>query len=303
MIHFKSTKVLIPVDFSETSMLAIQHGAFTAQLTKSSVCLLHVINAQYVSQNMFIPVVSIEGQGQFEQKVIDKLAEISENIKLEYGIQVEIIIRTGSPNSEIVNVAKEIAASLIVMGTHGYAPLEELVIGSVALKVLTKAPCPTMVMSSVASHKGFNKIALPIDTSPHSRQKVNYAIEFAKQFSARVYAFAILRNDEEAEKPAMEVILSQIQKIAKEHDVICNTEILMHVKNRAEETIVYGEKIGADLNVIMTDQESEFSGYFLGPYAQQIIHLSKIPTIAIKALKLGIDGNATILAGTAGGNN
>ena len=52
MIHFDPSKILIPVDFSETSLLAIKHGAFTAQLTQGSVYLLHVINIQYFSSHL-----------------------------------------------------------------------------------------------------------------------------------------------------------------------------------------------------------------------------------------------------------
>ena len=61
MIHFDPSKILIPVDFSETSLLAIKHGAFTAQLTQGSVYLLHVINIQYVNLlNKKIRYVSIQ---------------------------------------------------------------------------------------------------------------------------------------------------------------------------------------------------------------------------------------------------
>ncbi|MGZ3921657.1 MAG: universal stress protein, partial [Bacteroidia bacterium] len=191
MIHFNSSKILIPVDFSETSQLAIRHGAFIAKLTKGDLYLLHVINAQYMAQNMFVPLVKFTAESNIENKAEEKLAQLVEEVKNEYNLKIEFIIKTGNPSTEIVSVAKEIEASLIVMGTHGYSPMEELVIGSTALKVLTKSVCPTMAMSSEADHKGYNKILLPIDTSAHTRQKVNYALEMAKKFSASVYAVAL----------------------------------------------------------------------------------------------------------------
>ena len=298
MIHFNSSKILIPVDFSDTSLLAIKHGAFTAQLTKGSVCLLHVINIHYFSQEMFIPTVSIQSQTDFEKIATEKLNQLADQIKTEFGVSVECIIKIGSPNSEITSVANEIGASLIVMGTHGYSPLEELVIGSTALKVITKSSCPTMAMSSEADHKGYNKILIPIDLSAHSRQKVNYAIEMAKNFSASVHAVVLLGSDEESEKSTMELILSQIREIANKHDVPFHQEILCDVKNRATSTINHCNKIGADLIIIMTDQDAELSGFFLGPYSQQIIHLSKVPVIAIKPVIN--DAGGTILGGTSG---
>ncbi|MDX2172923.1 MAG: universal stress protein [Bacteroidota bacterium] len=300
MIHFHSSKILIPIDFSDTSLLAVKHGAFTAQLTKGDVYLLHVINAQYSRSDMFLPIVQIQNKNEFESKVEEKLVQLADSIKKEYGIKVECIIKNGSPSREISNVAKEINASLIVMGTHGYAALEELVIGSNALKTLNHAPCPTMAMSSEADHKGYHKILIPIDTSAHTRQKVNYALEMAKKFSASVHAIALLDSKEESEKPAMELILHQIEKIANEKDVPFHSDVINNVKNRAVETIKTAEKIDADLIIIMTDQDAEISGFFLGPYAQQVIHLSKVPVIAIKPEEHPENVSFSLLSGTSG---
>jgi nucleotide-binding universal stress UspA family protein len=300
MIHFHSSKILIPVDFSETSLLAIKHGAFTAQLTKGDVFLLHVINIYYMRQDLFIPVIDFPESSELEKKAEEKLRQLAEEIKKEFGVRVGIIIKSGNPSSEIVNVSKEIKASLIVMGTHGYSPMEELVIGSVAMKVLTKSDYPTMAMSVEAKHKGYNKILLPIDTSAHTRQKVNYTLEMAKKFSAAVYAVALLNNGEDNEKPAIELILHQIESLAKEKGVPFHSDVLNNLKNRAVATVNYTEKIGADLVVIMTDQDAELSGFFLGPYAQQVIHLSKVPVIAIKPEEHTENMNLSILAGTSG---
>lgn len=298
MNNFNASKVLIPVDFSDTSLLAIKHGAFTAQLTQGNVYLLHVINIQFFSQDVFLPSVSVHKQTDFEKIAQDRLLELGKQVTSEYGVKVECITKIGSPNKEITEIAKEIGASLIVMGTHGYSAIEELVIGSTALKVITKAPCPTMAMNSDADHKGYNKILIPIDTSAHSRQKVNYAVTMAKNFSASVHAVALLDNNEETEKPAMELILHQIENVTKKEGVSYHHDVISKVKNRATSTVEYANKIGADLIVIMTDQDAELSGFFLGPYSQQVIHLSKVPVICIRPVES--DTALSILGGTSG---
>jgi len=301
MIHFNCSKILIPVDFSETSMLAIRHGAFIAQFAKSDLYLLHVVNAPFISQNMFLPVVNLEDNSGLEKMALAKLADLAADVKKEYGVDAKSIIKVGNPSSEVTNVAREIGASLIVMGTHGYSPIEELVIGSVALKVITKSPCPTMAMSSGAMHKGYNKIVMPIDTTVNSRQKVNYTLELAKKFGASVYAVGLLGTNEENELPGMELILKQIKKLADEQHVPFQSEILKDLKNRATATVNYSEKNKADLITIMTDQDAELSGFFLGPYSQQIIHLSKIPVIAIKPKDLFVDESNFPIPNTSGG--
>jgi nucleotide-binding universal stress UspA family protein len=300
MIHFKSSKILIPTDFSETSLMAIQHGAFVAQLTKGEVVLLHVINSAFTRQNLFLPVVQLTDTTEFEKKVALKLDELADEIRTEFGVAVDSIIKTGIPAQEVVETVKEVNASMVVMGTHGYSPMEELVIGSNALRVITKASCQVMTMSKGADHKGYNKIVIPIDNSAHSRQKVVYTLEMARHFSAHVYAVALLGPEDEQHKPQMELILHQIEKLANEKGVMYSSDIVSGLKNRATATVKYSEKIGADLLVIMSDQDAELSGFFLGPYTQQVIHLSKIPVITVKPEEHPENINFTILSGTSG---
>ena len=297
MIHFNSSKILIPVDFSETSLLAIKHGATIAQSQKSELFLLHVVNAPFMSQNMFLPIVNLEDNSGVEKIALGKLAELADGVKKDFGVSAQSIIKVGSPSNEVTNVAREIGANLIVMGTHGYSPIEELVIGSVALKVITKAPCPTMAMSSAAKGKGYKKIVMPIDTTVNSRQKVNYTLEMAKSFGASVHAIGLLGNNEENELPGMEVVLSQVKKLAEEKGVPYQSKILNDVKNRATATVNFINEVDADVVVIMTDQDAELSGFFLGPYSQQVIHLSKVPVIAVKPKDLFVDDVSFPLSG------
>ncbi len=298
MIHFNSSKILIPVDFSDTSLLAIKHAAYIAQKSHGHLYLLHVVNSHFMAQNMFMPVVNLDQSG-IESKASQKLEQLAESMRTDFNVNIDIIIRTGSPSTEVVKVAKEIAASLIIMGTHGYSPIQEIMIGSVALKVITRSPAPTMVMRSEADHTGYKKIILPIDNTVNSRQKVIFALEFAKKFEAQVCAVALLADDENDDKPAMELVLHQIQTLAKEKAVSFHSDVLSNVKNRATATVDYTNKNGGDAVIIMTDQDAELSGFFLGPYSQQVIHLSKVPVIAIKPKDLFVD-DVTYLSGTAG---
>lgn len=286
MIKFKHSTVLIPVDFSETSLLAIKHGAFFAQLTKANLHLLHIINSNFGAQNMFLPKVAIEDFSDIESKAMAKLGELAAGIQADYGVKANCIVRLGSASTAITEVANEVDASLIVMGTHGYSPIQELVIGSTALKVFTKSPCPTMAMNNHATHVGYRKIILPMDNTANSKQKVNYAIEFAKKFSATLQVVALMQEGNESDGPAFNVVLKQISDRAAEQGVTVHAEILKGVVNSARSTIKYCEENGGDLIVIMTDQDAELSGFFLGPYSQQIIHLSKVPVLAIRPVEL-----------------
>jgi nucleotide-binding universal stress UspA family protein len=300
MIHFNSSKLLIPVDFSETSLLAIKHGAYMAQFTKGELYLLHVVNTHYIAQNMFLPTVTMHDQNSVEQKAMERLNELIGEVKAEYNVEAQSVIKSGNPSIEVSKVAREIKASMIIMGSHGYSPIKEIMIGSVALKVITKSPCPTMVMTSEAKYQGYKKIVLPIDNTVNSKQKVNYTLELAKRFDATVHGLGLLTNEERYDKPIMDLVLHQISKLAKEMGVAYHSEIIDNVKNRATTTVKYVDQNNADLVIIMTDQDAELSGFFLGPYSQQIIHLCKAPVIAIKPVDLFVDENEFPIPRTTG---
>ncbi len=299
MIHLNTNKIIITTDFSETSLLAIKHGGFLAQYTKGEIYLVHIITKHWEKFNVFTPSISIDNIEKASSAVEEKLEEMAAVIRKNYGVQVTTVVNTGNPTTEIVNFAKEINAGLIVMGTHGYSAWEDLTIGSNALKVITKSPCPVMTMSQFAEKIGYSKIVLPIDTSAHSRHKVVFAIELAKEFSALIFAVGLLSDDESSKKPSMEVMLNQVLSAAKDKGVMCETELMENVKNRAVATIQYCQKVEGDAITIMTDQDAEISGFFLGNYALQVIHHSKVPVISLKPANLDeTAGWGDMLAGT-----
>ncbi len=298
MIHLNTNKIIITTDFSETSFLAIKHGAFLAQFTKGEVYLVHVITKHWEKFNVFTPSITIDNIEKASDAVQKKLEELASDIKKDYGIKVTTVVNSGNPTTEIVKFATEIKADLIVMGTHGYSSWEDLTIGSNALKVLTKSPCPVLTMSQQAETLGYHKIILPIDTSEHTRHKVVLTLELAKQFVAHVYAVGLLADDEESKKYAVEVMLQQVASAAKDKGVDCSTELIENVKNRAVATVNYCEKVGGDLISIMTDQDAELSGFFLGPYALQVIHHSKVPVLSVKPEEHPENINWTMLSGT-----
>jgi nucleotide-binding universal stress UspA family protein len=299
MIHLNTNKIIITTDFSETSLLAIKHGGFLAQYTKGEIYLVHIITKHWEKFNVFTPSISVENIEKASSAVEAKLEEVAAVIRQNYGVPVTTVVNTGNPTTEIIKFAKEISAGLIVMGTHGYSAWEDLTIGSNALKVITKSPCPVMTMSQFADKVGYSKIVLPIDTSEHTRHKVVFAIELAKEFSARICAVGLLADDEGSKKPAMEVMLNQVAEAAQAKGVMCETELMEDVKNRAVATVQYCQKVGGDVITIMTDQDAEISGFFLGNYALQVIHHAKVPVISVKPANFDEEaGWGDMLAGT-----
>ncbi len=302
MITLNTQKIIVTTDFSDTSLLAIKHGASLAKCTKGEIYLVHVITKHWEQFNVFTPNVTIESIETGSAKVQEKLEEMAAGMRSEYGINVTTMVITGNPTNEIVKYAKEIKAGVIVMGTHGYSAWEDLTIGSNALKVITKSTCPVITMSHHATKLGYKNIILPIDNSPHSRQKVVLTLELAKCFDAHVSIVGVLATNEGKEKGPMEIMLKQVEDAAKDKGLQYSVKLVENVKNRAVAIVQYCDEVKGDLISIMTDQDAEVSGFFLGPFSLQIIHHAKVAVLSIKPEEHPENANWDILAGAGGYN-
>ena len=279
MNKVKTNKILIPVDFSKTSLYAIKYAAFTAKLTKGEVILLHVQKKSDLI-DIIMPALKLKNTNVITDFLEEKLEKLAGEIKKKYGIKATAIVSTGSIASEVVSVAKETKAGLIVMGTHGKDSTNDLFLGSNAYRVLTKSGVPVMTVQKGADKLGFAKIVLPIDMTTHSRQKVDSAIYKSDKFASHIYVLGLLDKNEEDDRRNMETIIEQVKKLANKKNIGIDSEIKFS-DNHAKTTIDYGKKVKADMLVIMIDENGEFSRVVLGNTVQQTINESKIPVLCI----------------------
>ncbi len=280
-MNFNIRKILVPVDFSETGKLALEHASFLARLAKADLHLLHVMPAMEYHFEIPEPVMRIENHAQVNKIVEQKLAELVEEVRINYGCKATASFSNGKVAHEIVEEVKEENIDLIIMGTHGASGFEEFFIGSNAHKVVTVAPCPVITVQTHAVKLGFTNIVLPIDRTLHSREKTEYAIALAKLFMAKIHIVGLLEEDEDHGNEKLQIVLDQVQHAIEKADVLFSRHTIKG-DNLAVEALKYGASVNADLIVIMTEHESEMSGIFLGPRAKQIVNHSKIPVLSIK---------------------
>lgn len=143
--------ILLPVDFSEPSLRATEYGLEIARRFGATLHLLHVIEDPVIYLPMFesYPVPTSQ---QFETYAQDRL----ENWILPEDADqcsIETLWVHGRPASKIVEYATDCRSDLIILGTHGRGSAVHLLLGSVAEKVVRKAPCPVLTVH--ASGKTF----------------------------------------------------------------------------------------------------------------------------------------------------
>jgi len=138
-------RILHPTDFSDSSRHALTYAISFAQEYGAELYLLHVVEevarAMYFDMLQTPPLAEIMADiaAQANTALRELLPE-----ECEGKLQVDYIVRTGAPFLEIVRCAEEIKADMIVCGTHGRTGLKHVLFGSVAERVVRKAPCPVL---------------------------------------------------------------------------------------------------------------------------------------------------------------
>jgi nucleotide-binding universal stress UspA family protein len=136
MPQFK--RILCPVDFDQSSLLAVRIVSELAQEHKGTLYLLHVV-AMPPGPEVALPFGKMEAAARTR---LEKLARQKVDGKASY----EVDVAMGDPGIEVLQVAKRLRTNLIVMATHGRKGVRRLILGSVAERVLREAPCPVLTV-------------------------------------------------------------------------------------------------------------------------------------------------------------
>ncbi len=137
----KLKKILCPVDFSACSTHALSYATDLSIKNKASLYLIHVVETHVNDvRDMLKQIDLLLDDKQIDELRVQLTSLIPDNI--QKSITIETIIVKGIPYVEIIKTARDKQMDLIVMGTHGRTGLEHILIGSVAQRVIQKAPCP-----------------------------------------------------------------------------------------------------------------------------------------------------------------
>jgi nucleotide-binding universal stress UspA family protein len=143
-------KILVPVDFSACSAEAVRSAADVATHYGAELCLINVyepINYALPGNYPFYVPGQLEG---ILAECGKQLATAKKDAEAAGVARAQTQQLQGIPATEIVEFAKKHDFDLIVMGTHGRTGLQHVLIGSVAEKVVRKAPCAVLTVRAAA---------------------------------------------------------------------------------------------------------------------------------------------------------
>ncbi len=275
-------KILVPIDFSDQSAIALSQSFNLAREYGADITLLHVIEDGGTMGRIF----SKQHDESLRKEIQTQLDELASGVEKKTKIKVDTLIARGKAYEKIAEVAEMLDAIFIIMGCSGVPNgIKGRFIGSNALRVVRESLRPVITVKGKHHRDGCKNIVLPLDLTKETREKVTKAIEIAKLGTgAAIRVVSVLFTSDEFVVNRLTRQLSQVKNFVEKAGIECTAEIIKGAKGEdslSENIIDYSRKVDGDIILIMTQQEIDFTEFFIGSSAQEMILNSEIPVLSI----------------------
>ena len=188
MLNIK--KILLPVDFPNTSLRVVHQAATLAHHFHAEIVMLHVVTA--LSQSAGVPRDSPElaGWDMLAEIIIEAEKNLDQSLGSELAdLTIKRVLVKGRVVRAIVQTAQEEKADLIMMPSHGHT-FNQFLLGSVTARVLRRTECPLWtdahVEESPVHEVPIRHVLCAVDFTPHNHKAVSWAVQMATKFGARL---------------------------------------------------------------------------------------------------------------------
>ena len=279
MKDFCIKKILVPVDFSNNSMNALQTAVSMAKKHGADLKLLHVFdidNTLFPEDNMNIcsnPDIAIKS-----------LSRLAASVKTGDGVNCGIAYISGHIPNAILQTAKSDNADMIIMGKNGNSGYREMYAGSNSYDVIKKSHCPVLLIPSGKMFESFTDILFPARPVISVFEKYELIRPIVMKNKATLH-FLALRNPNYIEELHIISRLADILRNQSSSDLFNTTMSYYFKDNKFASHLldtIQKYEYPYDLLVISADVDNNIKDYCLGDYVQQLIHQSPIPVMVIR---------------------
>ena len=247
----EKNKILVTWDFTELADFALAHAFRFASVTDNEIALIHIVKKEK----------EIE-------EATEKLNRVVDEAHKKYGKRPIPIVKEGSIFTTIGEVADEIDANLVIMGTHGIRGMQKLT-GSWALKVITSSKVPFVVVQAPPLAEKYENIVFPIDFKSENKEKLNWINYLSKYYKLKVRIVKPKITDEILlKKTNNNLIFTKKILDSKGIDYDITTSDLTDL---SAASIDFAVKIKADLVLIMTTRDIDIKDFVFGATEEKII--------------------------------
>ena len=287
-------EILVPVDFSEGSLMAVRYGRHFARSSSGSVHLLNVLTDPVIyfpdaGTPGVVPPAFLNDAREAAEAALLRLVPDEEAVG--YTVTREVIV--DSPAEGICQHARRQKADLICIGTHGRTGFSRLALGSVAERVVQHAPCPVLAVRGPG--KGdvlIRKILVAVDFSDFTPVLVQHAQRLAQAESAELDFVHVVevdspnRSELSADQPGAQDHLNSIRSDAERRLKsleVPDARICRHVLigQPFVELVQYASDQKVDLILLGTHGRTGLRHWFLGSVAEMVVRKAGCPVLVV----------------------
>ncbi len=257
------SSILVTWDFTEVSAFALEHAVRIAKMVGNSIQLIHILNKK-----------------DEEATILQDMQKIAEDCNQKFGIKPGIIVKEGTIFTTISEVANNIQANLVIMGTHGIRGMQKLT-GSWALKVIVGSNVPFIVVQAPPKNNYLQKIVVPINFKSENKEKLPWIVYLAQYYRSEILIFRDFVSDERLATKVNQNILF-LKKALENKGIRYSVHTNQTKEDFANASIEFTKNNQADLIAVMTTKNISLKDYVMGASEQQIIaNDCKIPVMCI----------------------
>jgi nucleotide-binding universal stress UspA family protein len=274
-------KILCPIDFSSTSLNAIEFAVKLGEKHKATLTLLYVFTEEefnkILDEDTDIKRSFDDLKALAEKKLQGLTSEINKTAKEKGLVQCNYILRVGELIDCILDFAKEDSSKLIVMGTTGVSDITEAFVGSNTVKVIENATCPVLCVPEKAIYKKFTKVVYATDYQQEDKAAIQKLIVFGEVFDSRIQILHVSQSGKLVDKAILEDYKEKIISYVNYPNLEFVIKVYEDEINRGIDEYMIEEK--ADLLVLLTKQRSFFEKLFHKSITSSMSYFTDYPLL------------------------
>ncbi len=279
------TNILVAFDFRPESEAALDYALGVGKRLAAAIHVLYILE----DESPFMKIVITSVQRKLMRKGANiKLKEIISDKTRGLNSGIKTIIKEGKVYRMIIETAKEISANLIIMGRTDSMDIVKNFTGTNTMHLVRESAVPIITLKKPAKVECCNHILLPLDLTKQTKKQVSRAIKEAQKLQASITLVTVLAENLVSQKLRFSTRLREIADIINSFNIKCDYRLIIDTNPVWSKLLnKLSRETGADMVMIMTQQEFDFTEYFVGSTAQEIINNSDLPVLSLTPEKKG----------------
>lgn len=304
--------VLVATDFSEPAAVGVAWAARVARDRNAALHVVHVVSPPMPVADFTTPPLTLDREvhDAAERRLDALLAEPG-----LAGLDAHAVLRDGTPSIAVLDVAEEVSADLVVVGTRGLTGFRHLLLGSTAERIVQRATMPVLSVhpGDRRPEGGPRTVLVPTDFSADAgaaltaasaslrlrldqegdqdgdegvggtRVILLHVYHVPAEYSTYGPSAALYRLGDEMEKALMERLEALAEPLRRSHgDGAMAVEVVAMPGIPSEIIVQQAEELGADLVAMGTHGRSGVAHLLLGSTAQRVVQHAPCPVLTVR---------------------